>query len=320
LECFLNKKFNKEIRQDNISAWRRTVCGDLTAAFSDYKGGREDQINFLKMDPFIEKIYNAKFQKAPKDYKILTPEEIAQINRDPASSSLMTHQEPGTRPACPLPYQLYADGRLSEDKKSFELNMEARNEVFGKKSAGAPFKVYAPGKYLSIQAMDKLPTSFEGARSWDYSVTAGGGLSDNWPLNAFEEDGYHLRVYGPNGFYREFLGTDADPALQVKCDDERSRMLKSKLTGNAALKISNLSQDHSYNLEITDNAYQNKPVSRSIAAGSEMSVTLDLKKSFGWYDFTLRVKEFPAFSQRFAGRVETGKESHSDPAMGREIS
>jgi phospholipase C len=320
LEGFLNKKFNKEIRQDNISAWRRTVCGDLTAAFSDYKGGREDQINFLKMDPFIEKIYNAKFQKAPKDYKILTPEEIAQINRDPASSSLMTHQEPGTRPACPLPYQLYADGRLSEDKKSFELNMEARNEVFGKKSAGAPFKVYAPGKYLSIQAKDKQPKSFEGARSWDYSVTAGGGLSDNWPLNAFEEDGYHLRVYGPNGFYREFLGTDADPALQVKCDDERSRMLKSKLTGNAALKISNLSQDHSYNLEITDNAYQNKPVSRSIAAGSEMSVTLDLKKSFGWYDFTLRVKEFPAFSQRFAGRVETGKESHSDPAMGRVIS
>jgi len=29
------------------------------------------------------------------------------------------------------------------------------------------------------------------------------------------------------------------------------------------------------------------------------------------------VKEIPSFSRRFAGRVETGKDSYSDPVIGR---
>ena len=33
-------------------------------------------------------------------------------------------------------------------------------------------------------------------------------------------------------------------------------------------------------------------------------------------DFSVKVKELPDYSRRFAGRVETGKDSISDPAMG----
>ena len=39
LETFINTKYNKNIRMDNISQWRRTICGDLTAAFSPFNGG-----------------------------------------------------------------------------------------------------------------------------------------------------------------------------------------------------------------------------------------------------------------------------------------
>ncbi|MEZ4903534.1 MAG: hypothetical protein R2822_18105 [Spirosomataceae bacterium] len=46
-------------------------------------------------------------------------------------------------------------------------------------------------------------------------------------------------------------------------------------------------------------------------------VILDLTTSFGWYDFSVKVAGFEAFEQRFAGRVETGKASFSDPLMGR---
>jgi phospholipase C len=46
---------------------------------------------------------------------------------------------------------------------------------------------------------------------------------------------------------------------------------------------------------------------------------LNLKPSYGWYDFSIAVKGNPYFSRRFAGRVETGKETFTDPFMGRMI-
>jgi phospholipase C len=36
----------------------------------------------------------------------------------------------------------------------------------------------------------------------------------------------------------------------------------------------------------------------------------------GWYDLTLTASEAPGWSRRLAGRLETGKPSISDPAMG----
>lgn len=40
-----------------------------------------------------------------------------------------------------------------------------------------------------------------------------------------------------------------------------------------------------------------------------------LDESGHWDDFTVRVAELPAFTRRFAGRVETGDHGISDPAM-----
>ena len=47
----------------------------------------------------------------------------------------------------------------------------------------------------------------------DYAVAAGSHLEDSWALGDFENGVYHLRVYGPNGFYREFIGTADDPPI-----------------------------------------------------------------------------------------------------------
>lgn len=314
LEQFLNKKYGKNIRQEKISAWRRTVCGDLTTVFSQFEEGKE-QLPFLKMDPFIERIYNAKFTGKPTGYKKLTAAEIAAINGHPSSTSLMSQQEKGLRPACPLPYELYADGGLNTEKNTFQLVMQAGNEVFGKTASGAPFKVYAPGKYLAQANKEGEERPFEGARSWDYAVAANDSLTDDWPLASFEKEAYHLRVYGPNGFYREFKGNAGDPGLKVTCGYEQSGLLKNKLSGNVALRIANTGRDHSYKVIITDNAYKNKSVSRTINAGEEKTIVLDLKKSHCWYDFTLTVEGQAGFSRSYAGRVETGAETYSDPAL-----
>jgi phospholipase C len=319
LEEFLSKKFDKQIKEENISEWRRTICGNLTSAFTVFSDDKKE-LPFLSREPFLEKIYNAKFKNEPSNFKKLTTEEIQQINHAASSSRLMSQQEPGTRPANPLPYQLYADGKLGDDKKSFEINLQAKNEVFGKQSAGSPFIVYAPAEYLSLESEKKKGNNFEPVRAWHYAVSAGDTLTEQWPLNNFKNNHYHLRVYGPNGFFREFAGNAKDPQISITCEYHRSGLTKNKLSGNLELKITNVNKNHSYNLEITDHSYKNKPFIKKIAAAGVETILLDLKQSSGWYDFSVSIQNNPAFARRYAGRVETGKESISDPLMGRVVS
>src|SRR5690606_37693811 len=179
---------------------------------------------------FIQQIHSAQFRKEPTTFKKLTEQEIKQINDNPASSPLMPRQEPGVRPAAALPYQLYADGSISADKKHFRLSFEAKDDVFGERSAGAPFKVYAPGNYRVLESTDATKGTFEAARSWDFAVAPGGSIDESWPIANFEGDGYHLRVYGPNGFFREFNGNADDPQLLVSCEYEGAH--EKKCTGN----------------------------------------------------------------------------------------
>ena len=47
----------------------------------------------------------------------------------------------------------------------------------------------------------------------------------------------------------------------------------------------------------------------------ENVIRLPLAGSNHWYDFSVRVTNLPGFSRRFAGRLETGRPSVSDPAM-----
>ena len=51
-----------------------------------------------------------------------------------------------------------------------------------------------------------------------------------------------------------------------------------------------------------------------IAPGADASLEWDVAPSGNWYDITLSLE--PGFMRRFAGRIETGKDGVSDPAMG----
>ena len=313
LEGFMKKKYGKDVKETNISDWRRTISGDLTTVFKPYDGEKTEKLPFLEKNQFIEKIYNAKFKKDIVGFKPLSKEEIDEINRNPLSpSARKSHQEKGIRPSCALPYQLYADGRLSTDKKNFELTFSAKNEIFGEQSKGSPFNVYFPGKYAGRKG------GFENVGSRSYAVVAGGSLVDTFPVQSFENGIYHIRVYGPNGFFRECKGKSDEPGLRVDCEYERSKRSSKSLTGNLAIKITNLEPAHSNTIEITDNAYKNKTIQKVITAESPVLI-LDLGKSFGWYDFTIRIAGSDVFEMRYAGRVETGEGSYTDPQMGNAV-
>jgi len=301
LEKFLSRKTGKPVKESNISDWRRTVCGDLTSVFRPYHGETVPAMEQLPKNKFLESIHKAQFKKVPDDYKLLATEDTAQINRAPHLSPYMPKQEPGIKPSCALPYELYAQGRLSTDKRSFEINLSAGNELHGAGAAGSPFNVYAPGKYLH-----------DDVRTWAYAVKTGDSVTDSWPLDEFENSVYHLRVYGPNGFFREFKGDGSHPRIEAACEYS----LKATTQYGVNIILENFS-GQAHPVEIIDNAYYGKPISR-VLSGTERSSTIfiPLTQSFGWYDLSVTIPGNNSFERRFAGRVETGRSSYTDPHMG----
>jgi len=315
LEDYLTKKTGKNVAEPNISDWRRTICGNLTSVFRPYKGDNISNPEFVKKDPFLEGIHKAQFKKLPSDYKLLTKEEIALANTHPQASPYMPRQEKGIKPSCALPYELYADGKLNADKSAFTISFTAGNKVFGDNSLGAPFNVYAPDGY---QKRGTNQAIFESARTWAYGLTAGDSLGDSWPLNEFEDKNYHLRVYGPNGFYRGFTGSAADPDINVDFDYQRNLTDSKKLSGNVQLVIANIG-NQAHQVEIIDHGYKSNNHKVALAGVGKSSLVLDLGKSYGWYDFSVKVAGNSLFEKRYAGRVETGKPGYSDPFMGRVV-
>jgi phospholipase C len=308
LEAFLSHKTGKKIEEPNISKWRRTVCGDLTSVFRPYNGEPITLPRFLERDEFIEGIHKAQFKQLPSNYKKLAPGEIDGINKDPWSSPLMPHQEKGIRSSCALPYELYADGGLGADKRTVEITLKAGDMTFGPRSAGSPFHIYAPGIYQQ-----------QAVQTWAYAVEAGHEVKDKWQVSDFEDGIYHLQVYGPNGFFREFAGSQHDPEVSIYCLYESH--LKAQHTGNIELVFENNSSQ-SYTFEITDHAYKMPAKHVTIHVGAEKggkSIIINTNKSFGWYDFSVKLKGNEVFEKRYAGRVETGKASTTDPFMGRVV-
>ncbi len=311
LEMFIRGKWGKDIRMNTISEWRRTICGDLTSAFKPF-APEEEKLSFLDRDEFVGTIFNAQFRKEPTGFRELTPADIAAIREDPLDSPLLPQQEKGVRTSNGLPYELYAGGGLSADRKSFEIQFKAGDEFFGKEAAGSPFTVYALERHATADEK-----SFESGRVWSYAVKPGDVLTDQWPLTSFEKGSYHLQVRGPNGFMREFKGSELDPRLRIDCGYTTGRLNKKRPDGNIFLRFT--ATGEAMTVTVTDNAYRQPAVVRVIPAGKTGDVTLDLRNSYEWYDFTVNVNGYAAFEQRFAGRAETGQPGYSDPLIGRAV-
>ncbi|MCK7556017.1 phospholipase C, phosphocholine-specific [Chitinophaga sedimenti] len=210
LETFVNKKYDKNIHCDNISAWRRAISGDLTAAFSPFDGSSPKPLPFLDRDKFVQDIYNAKFKAEPAGFSALGDDEIQAAIKDP--SAIKARQEKGTRPSAALPYELYANGQWNKEQQAFTINMAAGMQLFGEKAVGAPLTVYAPQSFTDEDGRTDV------CRNWSFAVKKGDTLDYSWPVKGFEHGKYHLRLHGPNGFFREFKGTAKDPVLDLRCE------------------------------------------------------------------------------------------------------
>jgi phospholipase C len=305
LEKVLSHRSGKQIEETNISAWRRSVCGDMTSVFRPFQDEHGASLAFPSKDSFLEDVHKARFKALPAGYKKLSAADIETFKRDRVGADWMPRQEPGVRPSCALPYELYAEGSVGANGRLFEIALEARNEIFGKASAGSAFHVYTPGRYHGEIT----------GRTRAYAVAAGQRVSDSWEVDGFENGVYHLRVCGPNGFFREFAGSRGDPPVVIHCDYVRVPHRNSALTGDILIQASGGSSGKNYHFGITDHAYKSGNRIMEMRGGGKQSMVIHLSRSLAWYDFSVTIAGADAFLRRYAGRVETGQAGFSDPAM-----
>ncbi|MHA7846371.1 phospholipase domain-containing protein [Serratia sp. D1N4] len=144
-----------------------------------------------------------------------------------------------------------------------------------------------------------------------YVVEAGKQLDDVWVLDNADAGAYDLWVLGPNGYHRAFAGEltlgHADPEIRVCYDITYGKVLVTLMN----------SSDRPCAFYVTAKAYRKDgPWTATVAAGAQQECSWELQDSGNWYDFEVTCQELPAYYRRFSGRVETGKDSITDPAMG----
>lgn len=279
---FLEKRFDVSV--PGISAWHRAVCGDLTGCFDFSLGER-------KPFPTLPDVSNST--------------EITRVHEQrpkplPPAVHQRLFQEPGVRPSRALPYRLDVQAQTLADSQTLRL-------VFiNEGSAGVVFHVY------DRRHLDRIPRR--------YTVEAGQRLDDLWSLaedeGAYDLWAYDLWVYAPNGFVREFAGgfireyaghlpaADAPAPEIVLGQDATSRQLV--MTAHNA-------GTQACQLVVRANAYHaGGPWTLALAPGQRAQQKWSLEESRDWYDLSAGCV---GFSRRYAGRIETGADGLSDPAM-----
>jgi phospholipase C len=199
----------------------------------------------------------------------------------------MPVQEPGTRPARALPYVLVVTAHADREKHKVSLTF---------RNAGAA------GVVFHVRSEDGK------SGPWSYTVGADDALSDSFA--AAEDGSYALSVYGPNGFFRGFKGSLGQHDLEVEESYGFVQFSRATRPG-VTLTLHNDGAD-ARQFKIHD-GYNMQPHSVTVPSNSKAEQQFALEKSFGWYD--LAVECGPGFRRHFAGHVETGQDSTSDPAM-----
>ncbi|MDN7490711.1 phospholipase C, phosphocholine-specific [Burkholderia sp. AU31652] len=266
---FIEKRFG--VMETNISPWRRAICGDLTSA-----------LDFSKSDATLPTLPSTQAYVAQADLQC----SRASSQTAPASTAqqVVTAQEPGTRPARALPYELHVTGQLQA--QGYALTFANTG------TQGAHFWVYTG----DATAMPRR-----------YTVEAGKQLTDTWALDA--NGNYLVSVWGPNGYFRRFAGSaaaDAGAKPEITpCYDTAN--------GDVYVTIANAGTG-ALTVTVTDVAYGSAARTLTVPAGQRIEARWDLSCSSHWYDLQFAVAGNAGWTRRIAGHVETGKPSLTDPA------
>jgi phospholipase C len=191
------------------------------------------------------------------------------------------HQEQGVRPARALPYRILVEGMFTPGA----LHLDFLN---------------AGGAAGVLQVRPLVP--HHDPRS--YTVAAQGRLRDKLPIG---HGSFDVDVHGPNGLHRHFRGSGAPQlAHTVRTHlsyGEDSVLLSVVNLGSTPLRarVHDVYSGHRHRLDVGPFKTATKPVA--------------LRASGGWYELMVTLDEVD-YTVTYAGHVENGLPSISDPLMG----
>ena len=264
------------VEEPNISPYRRAVCGDLSSAFDFAKPNKLPLDSLAGQRPKTE-------ADSIRTAQSLLPQVSPTINRG------FPVQEQGIRPSRALPYILHCSAKVQRTDQQVQLLFSNTGQQ------AAVFHVYDK---LNLDAIPRR-----------YVLEAGKVLDDVWE---FQQGKYDLWVLGPNGFHRGFVGDINQaqqrelPEIRVCVEDCDAKLyLKVRHEGTQQVK-----------LQVKANAYLPNQTWVLETSTHEKELMWDMSEFGGWYDFSVRIEQDSSYKRRFAGRIETGQDSISDPYMG----
>ncbi|MFF7638264.1 phosphocholine-specific phospholipase C [Kitasatospora sp. NPDC008050] len=194
----------------------------------------------------------------------------------------MPVQESGTRPARPLGYRALVN---EGPRQSGRVQLELRNH--GK--IGAAFQIH------DRQQPQAAPRR--------YTVAAHDTLQDFWTVAAGEH--YQLAAYGPNGSLFEFQGQggeDLSVAFSQTGQDEVRVRIRNHGKDRRTVRLAN-SYQHDGKAQVT----------RVLKAHDSLEYSWHTAGQGNWYDVRVSAVDGTAFERRYAGHLENGEHSTSDP-------
>ena len=261
------------VREPNISAWRRAICGDLTGCFD-----------------FAHPTFSPAALPSAKAFQSLIDRldnKLPAPTPPPDGRQEVPAQDPGPAQARPLPYQALANVDASGGASGSSSLMVAMENAG---TAGLQLNVWAgqtgsPPQFIDLPANGSITTSLVGPATYDV-----------W-------------VHGPNGFLRNFRGDAASTAAGVEVTvtltgrASHPLLLLTIINGGHAAVHGGLSGAAGISAG-TD-------LGRiSVSAKDKIELTLDpLATSEGWYDLTVTIDGLSQFLRRFAGHLEDGRPS-----------
>jgi phospholipase C len=259
------------------------VCGDLTSAF-----------NFATPNTEAPPVLQGRKDRTQADALRAAQQRLAQIA--PPATPQLPVQAPGMRPSRALPYELATTCEVQPGATMAAVRVALTFVNTGRQAA--VFHVYDRKNLAAVPRR--------------YTVEPGKSLADTWMPAV--GGAYDLWVLGPNGYHRHFTGSalravaagQPRPDVHVRCDAATGELVVRFVNAGAA----------PCTFTLNSNAYAFVRQIRTLAPRTELAVRIPVVDNAYWYDFSATVSGQPDYVRRFAGRLETGRHTVSDPALG----
>jgi len=251
------------VQPANLTPWRASVTGDLTAAF-----------DFANPDFTIP-------GNIPTLAQTWALTQLTGGSTTPPAEGdqSMPGQEPGTRPHRPSNLQPFAD--VSIDRGTGAVTAAMANTG----SVGVALSVYPNAHLAASPTPVTVPAGGSAVYGWNTLLTAGQ---------------YDFSVYGPDGFLTTFAGTVVAasqstgqiPVVSAALDTATATLtLTLANQGGAAIKYT-----------LTPNDYEGSTQKVTVTGGNSSVISWPTD-DYGYYDVSITANTADGFTRRYAGRI-----------------